>query len=385
MQRLAATPITPENHLALATELRQEVSREEAHALLETALLRQKAAGKFERAAAMYFTRTGLEQASSQAVAEYRAARFAQAGLQRVTDLACGIGGDSLALCAQAQVLGVDKDPLRLAMARQNVGTYQRREKFQPLQADLKELPPLSVQAFHCDPGRRDERGRRLYSVHDYRPPLPDLLERWLPDVPNGAVKVSPGIAYGEIPQEAEVEFVSEQGQVKEGTLWFGTLQSGAKRRATLLPGGDSLSNLQNTGAPVPLSQPLEYLYEPDGAVIRAHLVETLAQQIGARKIDDDIAYLTAEAARSTPFARCFKIDHAMPFHLKQLRHHLRQAGVGRVVVKKRGSPIAPEELQRRLQLEGEEEAIVFLTHVRSQPFVLIGREVREGEFRLQG
>lgn len=370
---LTATPITPKDHLVVASGLRQEVTPGQAHALLETALLRQQAEEKFSRAEQMYFTRPALEQASAEVVSHYRAGRFAAAGFRQVVDLACGVGGDALALAAHSRVTGIDRDRLRLAMAGENVGVYGHAARFQAVEADLLALPPLNVDAFFFDPGRRDERGRRLYSVHDYRPPL-NLVTRWLPQVPDGAVKISPGVDYGELPPEAEVEFISVDGGVKEAVLWYGELRTGHGRRATLLPGGESLSMADDTGAPVPVTEPGMILYEPDGAVIRAHLVEALAQRLGARKIDDTIAYLTADEMVETAFARAFLVEEVMDFQLKRLRQRLRERNVGRVTVKKRGSPLEPEELQRRLRLEGEEEALIFLTQVKGQPVVLIGQ-----------
>ncbi|HSM56014.1 MAG TPA: class I SAM-dependent methyltransferase [Candidatus Sulfomarinibacteraceae bacterium] len=374
---LAQTPITPETHLSLASRLRQEVGADQAHALLETALLRQRATVKFSRAAQMFFTRAALEQASPEAVSRHRARRFAALNGQRVADLGCGIGGDAISLATGAHVVGVDRDRLRLAMARYNVTIYGHGRRFQPLQADLRELPPLPVDAFFCDPGRRDAQGRRYSSLYQSNPPLLPLLERWLPEVPHAAVKVSPGVDYNEIPDHCEIEFVSLEGEVKEGVLWFGRLRSDASRRATLLPQGVTISDEEAKSAPnVPITEPQSFLYEPDGAVIRAHLVQTLAQQLQAALIDETIAYLTADRAVDTPFARCFAIEEALPFQLKQLRHRLRRRGIGRVTVKKRGSPITPEELQRQLRLEGEREAIVFLTRVRGAPYALIGHEV---------
>ncbi|MCA9971529.1 MAG: hypothetical protein KC425_15000, partial [Anaerolineales bacterium] len=91
LAEVAATPITPANHLKLAAALRRQT--EYAQAVLETALLRQAAAAKFSRAAQMYFTRAALEQATSEAVALHRARRFAAAGVAQIADLGCGIGG----------------------------------------------------------------------------------------------------------------------------------------------------------------------------------------------------------------------------------------------------------------------------------------------------
>lgn len=369
---LAEQEITPQSHLQIVSHLREELAPDLSHALLETALLRRKATAKFSHAPAMYFTREALEQASAEPVAAHRARRFAAACLATVADLGCGIGGDAVALAASQQVIGIDHDRLRLAMARHNVAVYGHGQRFQPLQADLEELPPLAVAAFFFDPARRDEQGRRLYSVADYRPSL-SLLDRWRRRVPHGAAKVSPGINYGELPPDAEVEFISLDGDVREALLWYGDLRSAAQRRATLLPSGVTLTDRDQAAEPAPAGAPAEYLFEPDGAVIRAHLVGALAQQLGAARIDEEIAYLTAPRAQQTPFARCYRLEEALPFQLKRLRHWLRAHDVGQVTVKKRGSPLEPEELQRQLRLQGTRSVIIFLTHVQGEPYVLVG------------
>jgi hypothetical protein len=243
------------------------------------------------------------------------------------------------------------------------------------LQADLLELSPLPVDALFADPGRRDEYGRRIYSVHQYRPPL-SFLDSWRQPVPHQAVKISPGVDYDQLPAGAEVEFISLDGQVREALLWFGDLRSAANRRATLLPGQHSLTDDQP--GEIETGPPQAYLYEPDGAVIRAHLVQQLGHRLQASKIDDEIAYLTASRAQATPFARCYALDDYFPFQLKRLRAYLRDRGIGSVTVKKRGSPLDPDSLRRRLKLSGDGHCIIFLTQVQGQPAVLIGRDCHQ-------
>jgi SAM-dependent methyltransferase len=369
----AEPPITPETHLELASRLRNQIGPKRTHAILETTLLRQQATAKFTRATEMYFTRDGLEQASAEIVAKYRLGRYIEAGFDTVADLGCGIGGDSLVLASQMEVYGVDWDPIRLAMAQENVHVYGHGGRFRPLQADLLALSPLPVEAVFADPGRRDEHGRRIYSVHDYRPPL-SFLDGWREAIPHLGVKIGPGVDYEELPPEAEIEFISVRGEVREGVLWYGELRSKADRRATLLPGRETLTD--EAVIEIPVTQPSAYLYEPDGAVIRAHLVEQLAQQLGARKIDPSIAYLTAEDLIRTPFARPYYLEDVFPFQLKRLRQYLRERNIGQVTIKKRGSPLDPDVLRKRLRLEGAEHRVVFLTQVMGSPMVLIGQEV---------
>jgi hypothetical protein len=170
---------------------------------------------------------------------------------------------------------------------------------------------------------------------------------------------------------DCEVEFISESGDLKECALWFGPLQS-ATRRATLLPGRHTL--LADPAAPGGLSAPLAYLYEPDPAVLRAGLVTTLGARLNAQQLDPDIAYLTAAALTPTPFARAYTVEDSFPFQLKRLREYLRARSVGLVTVKKRGSPLEPEELIHKLKLSGPESRVVFLTHVRGKAWVVVGQ-----------
>ncbi|MCZ7669039.1 MAG: class I SAM-dependent methyltransferase [Chloroflexi bacterium] len=254
-------PLTPHNHLQIIAHLRQEIEPALAQAVVETVVLRQKAAVKFSRAAQMYFTREALEQASAEPVAQYRAARFAGAGLETVADLGCGIGGDALALTQNLEVVGIDLDEMRLRLARENVRVYEGSGCSHPLQADIQTLPPLPVAGvFLIRRGGMSRAGAFIWW------PITAAFVGGGEVAREGAgtaVKISPGVRYEEIPADAEVEFISLNGEVKEGVLWFDELRTGAARRATLLPGGHSLVN--RPGLEIPLSEPLAYLYEPDG------------------------------------------------------------------------------------------------------------------------
>lgn len=361
-----------------------------ARAALETAILRLEAQEKFPFAGDLFFTRAALEQASGAAIARQRALRFA--GAHHIIDAACSIGGDTLALAEAAPTTGIDLDRLRLEMAQANARARAALPGFPALhavnflQADL--LAELPVQVDHqtgifFDPARRSE-GRRIYSVADYQPPL-RIMERWRKQTPMLGVKLSPGVKIEEIltySDSAEVEFVSVNGDLKEAALWFGPLRTAA-RRATLLPGGATLAAeqpfrtwLERSERKIATSPPRAYLYEPDPAVIRAGLVEDLALLLDAAQLDADIAYLTAHQVVPTPFARCWQVLEWLPFQRKRLRAALVQRDVGRLIVKKRGSPIQPEELIRQLRLEGSAEATVFLTHFDGKPIALITEPV---------
>lgn len=383
LDKLAAEPdaLKPQRELAMLSRLRREFSMQEAAALIEVANARQRAAqqNKFSRASQMFFTKSGLEQSSGERIANYRARRMA-AKLgpgARIADLGCGIGGDSLGMAQYFAVTGVDLDAARLVFAEANAAIYERAANFQTQQADLTKMDLSSYQALFFDPARRSAEGKRYFSVEDYQPPL-SVIKDWLPQVPEIGVKISPGVDYQQLADyDCEIEIISDEGEVKEAVLWFGKLRSGTgetMRRATLLPGEQTLVNLpDDEKTAVSVGPPLNYLYEPDGAVIRAGLVEELALQIGGlRKIDADIAYLTGDTLLETPFARGFRIQESMPFNLKKLSRRLHELQIGQVTIKKRGSPLDIQQLERALKLKGVNQLILVLTHVEGKPFVLL-------------
>ncbi|WP_328468164.1 class I SAM-dependent methyltransferase [Streptomyces sp. NBC_00448] len=374
--------LDPADELAAATRLRRTHDIALVSAALGQSRLRQRAAAKFaaKDAARMYFTPDGVEQATRASVAAHRAERFRALGVRRLADLCGGIGGDAVALArAGIEVLAVDRDPLTCAVARANAQSLGLADRIEVRCADVAEVDTAGYDAVFVDPARRSGRGR-TFDPEAYSPPLSWALAA-ARTVPHAAVKVAPGIPHEALPQDAEAEWVSDRGEVKEAALWFGTAPGTV--RATLLPGG---ADLAARGLPPdPPVRPVgRYLYEPDGAVIRAHLVALVADEVGGGLIDPTIAYVTGDAPHPTPYAAAYEIRDALPFGLKRLKALLREREVGRLTVKKRGFAMEPEELRRRVRPQGPNEATVFLTRMAGAPAMLVGEPVAwDGRIRV--
>ncbi|BDH08303.1 class I SAM-dependent methyltransferase [Streptomyces seoulensis] len=361
----------PADELAVATRLRRTHPAGLVSAALGQARLRQRAAAKFgaEDAERMFFTPNGVEQSTRASVAAYRAERMRTLGITSVADLCCGIGGDALALArAGIRVLAVDRDPLTAAVARANAEVLGLAELIEVREADVTEVDTAGYDAVFVDPARRGGRGR-IFDPEAYSPPLSWAVATALA-APRAALKIAPGIPHEAVPAEAEAEWISDGGDVKEAVLWFGTGIPGGVR-ATLLPGP---RGLQGRGLPDPAVRPPgRYLYEPDGAVIRAHLVAEVAEELDGGLLDETIAYITADELRPTPYASAYEITDRMPFNVKKLKALLRERQVGNLTVKKRGSAVEPEELRRKVKPQGPNSATVFMTRVAGAPTMLIG------------
>jgi SAM-dependent methyltransferase len=323
----------------------------------------------------MFFTPEGLEQATRPAVAERHAARFAAAGAARVVDLCCGIGGDlpRLAEAAVEGVVGLDHDPVTVAVARANVDALGVASRAEVRREDVTAVDLAGFGGAFIDPSRRRAGGRRTFDRSGYSPPY-DFVLALAEQVAATGAKLAPGIPHEVLPPGAEAEWVSDGGDVVECALWFGPLASGVRRRATLLPSAATLTG--QAFAPGEVGPVRRYLYEPDGAVIRAGLVAEAAGLVGGNLIDPSIAYVTADRLTRTPFMTSYEVTDVVPFGLKRLRSLLRARGVGRLTVKKRGSAITPESLRQQLRLSGPEEATIVLTRVAGAATVLVVERV---------
>ncbi|MER7566374.1 methyltransferase domain-containing protein [Streptomyces sp. NPDC097941] len=366
----------PADELAVATRLRREHPAELVSAALGQARLRQRAAAKFgaEDAERMFFTPNGVEQSTRASVAAYRAERLQALGVTSVADLCCGIGGDAIALArAGIRVLAVDRDPLTAAAARANADALGLAGLIDVREADVTEVDTAAYDAVFVDPARRGGRGR-IFDPEAYSPPLSWAVRAAL-KAPHAALKVAPGIPHEAVPSEAEAEWISDGGDVKEAVLWFGTAPGAV--RATLLPGPRTL---MGRGLPDPEVRSVgRYLYEPDGAVVRSHLVAEVAEDLDGGLIDETIAYVTADALHPTPYATAYEITDQLPFNVKKLKALLRERQVGILTVKKRGSAVEPEELRRKAlpKPQGPHSVTVFLTRVAGAPTMLIGAPAR--------
>jgi SAM-dependent methyltransferase len=362
-EAVAADP-SPAGSLRLAEALRARYPAELVAAALTLAELRARARAKFSRADRMWFTRDGLEQASSELTAGHRARRCA--GASAVADLCCGVGGDLVALARNGQVRAVDLDPLHLRMAGLNAQAYEVAGNVRLEHADAREVGLGGVDLVHVDPARR--RGGRRLPAGASQPPLGwclALVDR----VAAVVVKAAPGLPAARVPPGWELELVAEGRDLKEAVLWSPALAT-TRRRATLLPGGLTLCS--RAGPSVPSAAPGAYVVDPGPAVTRAGLVEELARSLGAWKLDDRHAFLSADAPVRTPFGRTLRVEASLPWNLKQLRARLRQLGVGAVDLRKRGSPVDVERLRRQLDLDGDRRVTVLLTRVLGRPWVLL-------------
>ena len=371
---LAELASSPCDVVRTASRLRRDFSAARVHLLLRQVELRCRARLKFADADRMFFTPLGLEQATDQWVAAHKAQRFSSAG-ELLWDLCCGIGGDLQALAHQGRAIGVDRNRVVALLAKANCPVPT-----EVVVGDVDQLP-ANITIWHIDPDRRPA-GRRTTRVELYHPGLP-VIERLLRSSPAGAVKLAPAT---EAPEpwynDAELEWISREGECKQLVAWFGRLaRSPGRRRATMVLGRNLPPKIRTlvseSQAMAPVAKGFgRYLAEPDAAVLAADLVGALAAEHDLAAIAPGAAYLTGDRAGFDPALAWFEIQELLPFDIKRLKAVLRERGIGRLEIKKRGVDIDPAQLRRKLRVPGEESATLFLARQGKTITALLTRRV---------
>lgn len=368
-------PYVEKDSLKLNDTLRKAGhSPELVAAALTQSRLRSKAEAKFgEFAHQMLFTQTGLEQATRLSVAALHAQRFTTAGITKVADLGCGLGADSLAMASlDISVTAVEMDEITAACTTVNLMPFPHAEV---VCANAQDVDLTGIQGVWLDPARRTTNTSgttRLFDPEAFSPPLSFVEELADKGLAVG-VKMGPGIPHEAVPDTAEAQWISINGDVVEAGLYFNQLARPNIRRAALVIGQHGSAELTSAETYQPQEQDAQlgpisgYLYEPDGAVIRAGLVADLARVMGAHLLDEHIAYLSSDEPIETPFARSYKVLEVKPFNVKALKAWVKANRIGVLDIKKRGVSTTPEELRRQLLTgsgKGPNKATLVLTRI---------------------
>lgn len=347
-------------------------------AVVTQARLRVKARAKFgEFAGRMLFTRAGLEQATRLSIAARHAVRFRDAGLGTVADLGCGIGGDALGLAALGvRVRAVDADEVTAGIAAYNLAPFAPDVTVQHARAEDVNL--AGVDGVWLDPARRTAGHTETTRTRaDAWSPALEWVFDLAARLPAG-VKLGPGLDRGLLPDDVEAQWVSADGTTIELVLWSGVLARPGIRRAALVIRGDRAHELTAAADAddAPVRDLGAFVHEPDGAVIRARLIGDVARTLEAGMLDEHIAYLTSDAALTSPFVSSFRVRDVLPAETRALGRELRARSIGRLEIKKRGVDVDPAKLRTALKLRGDEEATLLLTRVGTRRLAILAERV---------
>jgi hypothetical protein len=312
--------------------------------------LRERAKAKFTRAMDMLFDRIGLEMATHEAVARWRAGLIPEGA--SVWDATVGIGSDLIGLALQRPASGIEIDPDRARLARHNLRVHGADASIQV--GDCLESR-IEADFWFADPVRR-EPSRRSVRLADARPSPLALAGRGAATA-GGAVKLSPMTPDDDLALLGGRRlFVSYQRECREALVLLGGIAPGLPERAAVLV--ETGQTIEGGTLPRPvLSSPLAWIFEADPAAVRAGALGCF--RLAA--LGDAPGYLTGEGPFQSPWLRGYKTLWAGPFQPDKVKRALSDLGSGLTAVKSRGARIDPPRVMAGLKNAWPRRTVLFV------------------------
>lgn len=345
--------------------------------------LRGRASARFPDGRLAFLTGKGLEQATPGIVADHRARRIAERAADRVVWDACsGLGSDAIALARSVPlVIASDVDAGTARCAAANLAAAGLTGRSLTCTADVGR-PPLGNDALAraivlVDPDRRPDGGRE--SRPERWSPTLDQTRRLIEGAAGACVKWAPGRTaeahLTTLAPEAELEWVSLDGELKEIMVWTGAAARGTGRRATALRthGDPLLDVVQWSGEEglLPLDagkddvEHATHLVEFDVAISQSGLAGPLAEELGLTPLGDTPGgFLVARGPVDHPMTRCWPIADRCAADRRRVRSMLRGHGIGSLTVKTRSYPKPAEEVAKAFRGAGSEPGLLAVTRV---------------------
>jgi hypothetical protein len=358
---------------------RKGLSKPEIEKILEKVHIKIKGKKKFPRANLMKFDREGLAQASSKYVAEYRTWKMRQrlGPIKASLDVGSGVGGDTIAMALRWKVFSVEINPSTMDMLKHNVNVYNVEKNVNFILGDILKLIEekkfqdkiKEIDCIFFDPSRRSQ-GKRTVKIEEYDPPL-SLIENLKQFSENICVKIAPGVSLSYITAyDCDIEAISYKGEVKETVLWFGKFKINSEKNsiiATKLP--EKITLIQDSlKYKIPLSEPKNYIYEPDPAFIKAHLIGDIAKKYNLFQMSNKIAYLTSDSFIDTPILKCYNVLAYTNLDYNLINEKLNELNLGKMDFKARGVTIDLKHIHNKFRGTGKNKGLIIFTRLYNKP-----------------
>jgi len=331
----------------------------------------------------LYPPKLNLEQTSSQITAEYKSGLIEGSS---GADLTGGLGIDTFFLAKKFdsfQYYEMNKELSEIADHNfRELGASNIRVNY----GDSLELLKQTSQKFdwiYADPARRDEHGSKVYHLSDCTPDIPEELDFLFEKSDHILLKTSPilDITAGlrELHSVKEIHVIAVNNEVKE-LLWLieKNWESDLKLTTINFQGKkvqkfsfDTEIKTLNTV----LSKPLNYLYEPNAAIMKSGLFTEISTTFGVPKLHEHSHIYTSETLIKEFPGRQFQITEVKSFKDKRLKKRLKNKKAN---ITTRNFPDSVENIRKKYRIQdGGSDYIFFTTNLENEKIVIFCKKTK--------
>jgi len=318
-----------------------------------------------------------LEQSTPREVALYRTTIMNGSSL---CDCTGGMGVDTLALSDGFEwVTFCEIDPARAHLFAHNASLFGKTSIAVHCGDSMAFLRSCE-KPFHwlfIDPARRNGEGKRFISLEES---LPDVIgeARLLREKShNMAIKISPAfdisMIYKQFEDCSRVVVISLHGEVREILVTVEQDVPVAPIRAVILGQGEPVEVIEDGGGVVAIcAEEPRWLFEPDPAIIKAGVIDSLARMYALSRWSTSGVFLCgSESIPSFP-GRQFKITKILPWQRKEIGRYLVQNRITAAAIIRRDFPLKPEEIRAQYKLaESSSQFLIFTADSRGSRVVI--------------
>ena len=251
-----------------------------------------------------------------------------------------------------------------------------------------------TVDTIYLDPSRRDTHGRRVVSLADCTPNLPEWKSALLERCNTLMVKLSPMIdifqTLRDLPETYAVHVVAVEGECKE-VVFLLTRRDAPWHVSTTDPTIVAVDINKNKAFRVETTLDTErstppriatelgaYLYEPNAAVMKAGIFNALSQQFHIAKLAKNTNLFTADELHEDFPGRIFRIEAVHEFHPRKTAKELSHLANASIAV--RNFPLSAEELRKTLKIKNGNACYLFGCTLWDGKKIILQTQKKQGE-----
>lgn len=323
-----------------------------------------------------YPNKLNIEQTSSEITAEYKAS-FLTGSV--IVDITGGFGVDSFYFTKRFKSVihcEIDADLSQIVSHNFKQLEVENVQTIQTDGIDFLKTPDKYYDWIYIDPSRRHDIKGKVFLLSDCIPNVPEELEALFSHSNNIMIKTSPlldiSAGINDLKYVKTIHVVAIKNEVKE-LLWI--LEKGYHSEITIetiniTPKINEVFNFiysDELDLKINYSLPLNYLYEPNSAILKAGGFNSIAFKLDAFKLHKHSHLYTSEELIDFP-GRRFKISRIIPYHKKTIKSLEFQ----KANITTRNFPETVQQIRNTFKIKDGGTSYLFFTTIMNNEKVLL-------------